>query len=234
MIKFLKKLKEALNKEDTQTVYRYVSSVELRRIQNADTQHLGVYFDNLKLSNHHKYLPNVKYMHFFDTYNHPPHILNSLSPYSRYLCAFEISKSILKKYQGIGIYVGQGYKHDYSYVTEYAIPVSEYKPSMFVGAVKYRRNLQFGNTPLNFNKDLCDENETTLINYEQNSVLNEEDQTIETAQAQTSNLAVQFDILKTEPSQAEQPTNKKLLSVPNQCTTDEAPQPSLSQVSFEQ
>ena len=54
MIKFLKKLKEALNKEDTQTVYRYVSSVELRRIQNADTQHLGVYFDNLKLSNYHK------------------------------------------------------------------------------------------------------------------------------------------------------------------------------------
>lgn len=168
MIKILQSLKKALSTPRTKTVYRYVSSIELRRIENADIEHLGNYFHDVYLSNTHRYLPKVKYMHFFDESNIPTHVINSLSPYSKCLCAFEISKAILNKHQGIGIYVPRGYKEDYSYIKEYAIPLSEYKPDMFVGAVKYNPNMPLTESLSQFDKRLLNKS-TTSIQENQNT-----------------------------------------------------------------
>lgn len=117
----------------TQTVYRYVTDEELDFFLNEDTSHLGAKFTGEKLSNSHKYTDEA-YLHFFSSQNLPIYVINSLPGDKTHLCSFEINKHTLNKYKGEGYYPPHGYDLDYTSITEYAIPVSEYQPDWFKSA----------------------------------------------------------------------------------------------------
>ncbi|MBQ9792768.1 MAG: hypothetical protein IJW32_03395 [Clostridia bacterium] len=123
----------------TQTVYRYVTGEELDFFLNEDTSQLGAKFTGEKLSNSHKY-KDEPYLHFFDTQDLPVHVINSLPGDKTHLCSFEIDKHTLSKYKGEGYYPPHGYDLDYTYITEYAIPASEYQVDWFKSATPLKDN----------------------------------------------------------------------------------------------
>lgn len=124
----LEKFKDWLSQNKTQSVYRFVSPRELELLQDNNTQDLGTNYRDEKISNTHKYAKDEKYLHFFESPDQPSRVIHSLSKTKQFLCEFEIEKSLLSKHKGTGFYPAQGYDEDYTSVTEYAIPVSEYNP----------------------------------------------------------------------------------------------------------
>lgn len=125
----LNKIKDILTPDKTKTVYRFVSPRELSLLQTNDLENLGTTYSRKEVSNTHKYNEDEKYLHFFDSTDLPSTVLTSLSKTKEYLCEFEIDKNVLSHHKGTGYYPPQGYDFDCTYVTEYAIPVSEYNPN---------------------------------------------------------------------------------------------------------
>lgn len=123
----------------TKNVYRYVTDEEASFFESGDIDMLGAKFKGEDLSNSHKY-KDEPYLHFFSTQDLPAHIINSLPGDKTHLCSFEIDKLTLSKYKGEGYYSPHGYDLDYTYITEYAIPVSEYQPDWFKSATPLKDN----------------------------------------------------------------------------------------------
>ena len=148
----LDKIKDMFTQNKTKTVYRYISQRELGLLENGDFESLGSTYSRKEVSNTHKYNEDEKYLHFFDSTNLPSTVLHSLSKTKEFLCEFEIDKSILSHHKGTGYYTPQGYDFDYTSVTEYAIPTSEYNPNWLtsitpISSYDMQNTINFANTP---------------------------------------------------------------------------------------
>ena len=147
----LDKFKGIFTQDKTKTVYRYISQRELSLLETGNLESLGSTYSRKEVSNTHKYNEGENYLHFFDSTNLPPTGLSSLSKTKEYLCVLEIDKNILSHYKGTGYYPPQGYDFDYTYITEYAIPTSEYNPNWLtsitpINSYDMQNTINFANT----------------------------------------------------------------------------------------
>ena len=121
--------------DKTRMVYRLCSQDEVAYLINGDVESLGSFAPaTSQHPNNHKY-KNEKYLHFFSSKEDALSVLPELQANKAYLCSFEMQNSFLSKYRGCGYYAPHGYDADYTYIKEYAIPVSQFDINSFCGFV---------------------------------------------------------------------------------------------------
>ena len=119
-------------------VYRYLSQPELDAILSNDTSSIGKDYernDDYKRINSHRYKQGIKYLHFFKNKDDCRRIksLHEGKPVEFYFAEFDIPFTVLIPHIGYGRYDARGYRVDIETVTEFAIPVSKFKPKYLTG-----------------------------------------------------------------------------------------------------
>lgn len=119
-------------------VYRYLNKIELNHILNGDISKLGSFFVSQKYKfNSHHYKDNEKYIHFFKDKSSMLEIRNLYRFYDEkfYFCAFEIPFTKLMFHKGTGYYASHGYDCPIESLTEFALPIKNFKPEWLSGYV---------------------------------------------------------------------------------------------------
>ena len=105
-----KKIKERLNHtEQSKIVYRFISEIEKKAIEEKDISKIGSSFEKHLSANTHRYKKNVKYVHFLDTLEDAKFVYNEIGLSKKYLCSYSIPIKTLSKYLGKGFYSYTGY-----------------------------------------------------------------------------------------------------------------------------
>lgn len=106
-------------------VYRICDEEEIKKIVNGISFHdIGYYFTLNPDLNTHQYKSNIKYLHFFESYD-SIFYLNVTNGY--YICTYNIPNEILDLYSGMGLYLDRLFFKSLEEVPEYAIPSDEVK-----------------------------------------------------------------------------------------------------------
>ena len=119
-------------------VYRYLCEDELKNWLQNDTSMLGSRYDKIKVSNNHKYKESKLYLHFFAKIDDLDYIRSIKSHEKKdfYICLFDIPAVKLLPHMGKGYYDSRSYNYYMETVREFALPVSEIKPSYLLYYIK--------------------------------------------------------------------------------------------------
>ena len=106
-------------------VYRFLSKREFECWQKEDKCDISspCRIDELPAGNNHKYVKGVRYVHFFDSLQDAPIVIQVVDMENDHLCKFAIDINTLEEHEGYGKYLDDNF--DCVEVKEYAVPLDE-------------------------------------------------------------------------------------------------------------